>query len=133
MLCPVYIHAGDAAHAHGVTFPDFPGCFSAADDWDQLPAMIQEAVEVHFYGEEAIIPAPTPLGDQLRDAAYQGGAWMLFDIDLSKVSSKPIRLNISLPESLVREIDAAASSQHLTRSGFLAQAALRAMHPAHPD
>ena len=99
----------------------------------KLTAMIQEAVEVHFHGEEARIPAPTPLGDLLRDASYQGGAWMLFDIDLSKVSSKPIRLNISLPESLVREIDAAASSQHLTRSSFLAQAALKAMHPAHPN
>ena len=30
MLYPVYVHIGDADHAHGVTFPDFPGCFSAA-------------------------------------------------------------------------------------------------------
>lgn len=127
MLYPVYIHSGDDSHAHGVTFPDFPGCFSAADDWHQLPAMIQEAVEVHFHGEKAPIPAPTSLGDLLANPAYQGGAWMLVDIDLSKVSSKPVRLNISLPESLVHDIDAAAKSQHLTRSGFLAQAAMKAM------
>ena len=38
MLYPVYVHPGDADHAHGVTFPDFPGCFSAADDWSDLPA-----------------------------------------------------------------------------------------------
>nr|WP_295580638.1 type II toxin-antitoxin system HicB family antitoxin [uncultured Lamprocystis sp.] len=30
MLYPVYVHPGDADHAHGVTIPDFPGCFSAA-------------------------------------------------------------------------------------------------------
>ena len=45
MLYPVYIHMGDADHAHGVTFPDFPGCFSAVDDWIDLPAAVQEAVE----------------------------------------------------------------------------------------
>jgi len=32
MLYPVYVHLGDETHAHGVTIPDFPGCFSAADD-----------------------------------------------------------------------------------------------------
>ena len=40
MLYPVYVHLGDAKHAHGVTFPDFPGCFSAADGWNDLPAAI---------------------------------------------------------------------------------------------
>lgn len=43
MLYPVYIHVGDETHAHGVIFPDFPGCFAAADTWEELPAMIQEA------------------------------------------------------------------------------------------
>jgi metal-responsive CopG/Arc/MetJ family transcriptional regulator len=38
-----------------------------------------------------------------------------------------VRLNISLPESLLHQIDLAAKSQHLTRSGFLAQAAMKAM------
>ena len=38
MLYPVYVHMGDAKHAHGVTFPDFPGCFSAADEWSVRPA-----------------------------------------------------------------------------------------------
>ncbi len=33
MLYPAYIHIGDDQHAHGVTIPDFPGCFSAADEW----------------------------------------------------------------------------------------------------
>jgi len=41
-----------------------------------------------------------------------------------------VRLNICLPEQPVHEIDAAAKRQHLTRSGFLAQAALRAIKAA---
>jgi predicted RNase H-like HicB family nuclease len=45
MLFPVYVHVGDKDHAHGVTIPDLPGCFSAADEWEDLPRMVQEAVE----------------------------------------------------------------------------------------
>jgi metal-responsive CopG/Arc/MetJ family transcriptional regulator len=38
-----------------------------------------------------------------------------------------VRLNISLPENLLHDIDEHAKTMHLTRSGFLAQAALKAM------
>lgn len=85
MLFPVYIHLGDAEHAHGVTIPDLPGCFSAADHWAELPARIQEAVEIYFDGEDVDIPRPTPLEDLAHDPRYQdGGIWMLVDIDLSR-------------------------------------------------
>jgi metal-responsive CopG/Arc/MetJ family transcriptional regulator len=46
------------------------------------------------------------------------------DIDVSRLSTKPVRINISLPENLVQDIDRYAKSHHLTRSGFLAKAAL---------
>ena len=129
MLYPVYVHPGDKKHAHGVTFPDFPGCFSAADSWEDLPAAIQEAVETHFHNEpNAAVPAPTPLEKLSVMPDYQdGGVWLLADIDLSRIDIKPVRLNISLPSSLVHEIDAWAQHNHLTRSGFLALAAQRAM------
>lgn len=52
---------------------------------------------------------------------------MMVDIDLSKVNNKAIRLNISLPESLVHRIDAVAKAQHLSRSAFLAKTAEREM------
>ncbi|MEJ6666774.1 MAG: type II toxin-antitoxin system HicB family antitoxin, partial [Alcaligenes aquatilis] len=58
---------------------------------------------------------------------YKDGFWMMVDIDLSKVNNKAIRLNISLPESLVHRIDAVAKAQHLSRSAFLAKAAEREM------
>jgi predicted RNase H-like HicB family nuclease len=113
MLYPVYIHMGDAKHAHGVTFPDFPGCFSAADEWSDLPGAIQEAVEAHFHGEP--------------DAQYQGGVWLLAEIDLTRIDTRPVRLNVSLPSNLVQQIDTWASEHHMTRSGFLAKAAVEAM------
>jgi len=66
MLYAVYDHLGDETHAHGVTPPDFPGCFSAADRWKDIPAKIQEAVELYFEGKSSEVPVPTPL-DRLRD------------------------------------------------------------------
>jgi predicted RNase H-like HicB family nuclease len=127
MLYPVYIHVGDDTHAHGVTVPDFPGCFSAADNWDELPAKIQEAIEVYCEGEDMDIPAPTALEALTPKSKYKGGVWMLVDVDVSQLSTRPVRLNVSLPEGLVKRIDAYAKAHHLSRSGFLAKAAVSEM------
>lgn len=77
MLYPAYVHLGDHQRAHGVTRPDFPGCFSAADDWHGLPAAIQAAVELYFENEELEVPEPTPLEIAARRGEYEGGVWML--------------------------------------------------------
>lgn len=127
MLYPVYVHVGDAGHAHGVTFPDFPGCFSAADDWNELPAAAQEAMEAHFSGEPEAVPPPTPLEQLTTRPEFSGGVWMLVDLDLSRIDTRPVRLNVSLPANLVHQIDAWAQAHHMTRSGFLASAAAKAM------
>jgi predicted RNase H-like HicB family nuclease len=127
MLYPVYVHVGDATHAHGVTFPDFPGCFAAADEWEGLPAAIQEAVEAHFHEEPESVPAPTPLEQLARDPQYEDGVWLLAEVDLRRIDTRPVRLNISLPANLVQQIDAWADAHHMTRSGFLAKAAQEAM------
>lgn len=71
MLYPVYIHMGDAKHAHGVTVPDFPGCFSAADNWDQLPANIQEAIKVYCEGEDMARGFDTRLGGLFKRLAHR--------------------------------------------------------------
>ncbi len=129
MFYPVYVHPGDKDHAHGVTIPDFPGCFSAADDWVDIPAMIQEAAEVYFDGESLEIPPPTPLERLSRLEEFQGGVWMMVDIDTTRIRPKALRLNISLPEPLVRRIDHYAKTHHLSRSGFLARAAESVLRP----
>jgi len=127
MLYPVYVHTGDDSHAHGVTIPDFPGCFSAADDWQDLPAMVQEAIELWCEGSNVELPKPTALNNLINHPDYTGGVWVLIDIDVAKLETKAIRLNISLPQGLVAEIDAYAKSHGASRSGFLAQAARQAM------
>jgi len=127
MLYPVYVHFGDENHAHGATIPDFPGCFSAADDLQDLPRMIQEAIELWCEGQDLDLPKPTSLEKLANNPDYQGGVWLLINIDASKLETKSVRLNISLPQGLVSEIDSYAKTHGATRSGFLAKAARQAM------
>ncbi|MDD5028917.1 MAG: type II toxin-antitoxin system HicB family antitoxin [Rhodoferax sp.] len=131
MLYPVYVHPGDEAHSHGAQVPDFPGCFSAADDLQELPRKVQEAVEVWFDGEDLDLPAPSGLDSLALKSDYTGGCWMLIDIDTSRLdlrsNKKPMRINISMPADLVHDIDLAARASGATRSGFLAKAARQAM------
>ncbi len=131
MLYPVYVHPGDATHSHGVEVPDFPGCFSAADDLQDLPRMVQEAIEVWCAGEGMDLPVPTTLEELATNSDFAGGMWMLVDVDVSRLdvrsSQKSVRLNISLPEGLLHDIDEAARASGATRSGFLAKAARQAM------
>ena len=131
MLYPVYVYLGDSDQAHGVAMPDFPGCFSAADDWQDLPRLVQEAVEVWCMGENLDLPEPTALEKLARNGKFSGGVWMLIEIDVTKLDTRanqrPVRINVSIPAGLLHEIDNAARAQGATRSGFLAEAARSAM------
>lgn len=127
MLYPVYVHK-DQDSAYGLTFPDFEGCFSAADDLQDVERMAQEAVELHFDGEDIPLPAPSSPEQWGGDDRFEGGYWLLLNIDTSKINSKSVRINISMPEALVKRIDQAAKRQHLSRSAFLAKSAEMSLH-----
>lgn len=130
MLYPIYVHKEEGG-AYGATFPDIAGCFTAADDIQSLPRSAQEAVEAHFGADIDPVPPPSAPDAWARHPDYQdGGFWMMVDIDLSRVRSRAIRLNISLPENLVQRIDAAARQRGQSRSAFLATAAEHEMAEA---
>lgn len=68
----VLVHK-DPDSACGMTFPDAPGCFSAADEIDDLFAMAQEALEGWTEGmiEEGLpIPATRPLSEIQADPEW---------------------------------------------------------------
>jgi predicted RNase H-like HicB family nuclease len=132
MLYPIYVHQGDAKHAHGVTIPDFPGCFSAVDNWDELPAMVQESIELYCEGEDMELPKPSSLEKLIKNQEYQAGIWMMLDINVSKLNFKSVPLNISLPSKLVSRLDAYVSRHQMTRSDFFILAALEVMKQNEP-
>jgi predicted RNase H-like HicB family nuclease len=124
MLYPVYVHMGDDEHAHGAEVPDFPGCFTAADEWQDLPRLVQEAVEVFFEGEDMEVPEPSDLNVLRDNEDYTDGTWIFVDVDLNKLDIKKERVNLSIPAYALKEIDAYATSHGYNRSGFMVQAAL---------
>jgi predicted RNase H-like HicB family nuclease len=110
----------------GVSFPDFPGAVTAGTDLDDARRMAEEALALHVEGmieDGEAIPEPSSLEAIMSDPANREAVAVL--IPLKSVAKKAVRLNITLPEDVLREIDAYAEAHGLTRSGFLAQAALR--------
>lgn len=68
----VIVHK-DADSAYGMIFPDAPGCFSAADDIDDLFVMAEEALSLWAEGEiedGRLMPAPRGLDELKSDPAW---------------------------------------------------------------
>ncbi|MEE8056915.1 MAG: type II toxin-antitoxin system HicB family antitoxin [Pseudomonadales bacterium] len=122
MLYPVYVHK-DEGTAFGITVPDFPGCFSAADNWDDLPVKVREAVELYCDGESLAIPTPGNIEAYANEKEYTDGQWVYVEINTAELNTKAVRINISLPENLISQIDQRAKAQGMSRSGFLSVAA----------
>jgi predicted RNase H-like HicB family nuclease len=127
MRYPVAIELGDETHAYGVVVPDLPGCFSAGDTLDEAIAQAKEAIELWM--ETVIedgqpIPEASPIAKHQIDPEFAGWIWALVEMDLSKLSGKAKRVNITLPERILASIDQAADRSGDTRSGLLAKAAL---------
>lgn len=89
--------------------------------------MIQEAIELWCEGEDVSLPEPTALDQLVKNPEYAGGVWLLIDVDTARLETRAVRLNISLPQGLLAQIDSYAKSHGVSRSGFLAQAARQAM------
>lgn len=116
-------HEGDA---YGVSFPDFPGCTTVADDLDSAVAKAAEVLAFHAEGlaEDGPLPRPRSLSELKSDPDFYEDAK---DAVLVLVPYEPptraMRINITLEESLLARIDRSADAASETRSGYLAEAA----------
>ncbi len=130
MRFPVVIHKdkdSDSESDYGVTVPDLPGCFSAGNTFDDALINAEEAIECHVEGmliDGEQIPSNKSVEVYKRKKEYRGGVWALVSIDLSKLSGKAKRINITLPERLLHQVDQYATSHGESRSGLIANAAL---------
>ncbi|MEZ4861431.1 MAG: type II toxin-antitoxin system HicB family antitoxin [Caldilineaceae bacterium] len=126
MRYPVVIHK-EANSDYGVTVPDLPGCFTAGETVDDALVQAVEAIECHIEGlllDHEPIPAQRSIEEHRRNPDYTDALWALVTIDLSKLSGKAKRINITLPERLVSTVDRYASAHGETRSGLIAQATM---------
>jgi predicted RNase H-like HicB family nuclease len=118
----------DADSDYGVSFPDFPGVVTAGRTLDEARALAEEALAFHIEGlieDEEAIPAPSSLEAVMKDLGNRDGVAIL--VAAKAKSGKAVRVNITLPEDVLAEIDRYAEDHGFTRSGFLTQAAKRAL------
>jgi len=119
----------EGKEAYGVVFPDFPGCISAGNTFDEAMQMAHEALAGHVNllkedGED--IPAPRTL-DQIKRSWEDWKEWEKnYDFVVGYVMLLPLktsakRVNIMLDETLLTQIDKVTKN----RSSFLAEAARR--------
>jgi len=121
----------DAGSDYGVSFPDFPGLATAGRTLDEAREMAEEALAFHIEGMIAdgeAIPDPSTLDVAMADPAYRRS--LIAIISRKSPARRAVRVNVTLPEDVLSKIDRYAESRGLTRSGFLARAAKRAMEEA---
>jgi predicted RNase H-like HicB family nuclease len=121
----------DPRSDYGVSFPDFPGLATAGRNLDVARAMAEEALDFHIEGmieDGQVIPEPSSLDAVMTDPENRDGVVTL--ISTRPSAKRAVRVNVTLPEDTLAEIDRYAESRGLTRSGFLARAARRAMEDA---
>ena len=133
MRYPIAIEPGTDGSAYGVIVPDLPGCFSAGNTLDEAVANAEEAILLFLEDaiEEGTMPPAASTLEALRSRAdFSGWTWALANVDLSKLSTKAVRVNITVPDRLLTAIDSYAERHGETRSGFLTRAAMAAMRAA---
>ncbi|MDR5653667.1 type II toxin-antitoxin system HicB family antitoxin [Ruixingdingia sedimenti] len=116
----------DGDSAFGLTFPDLPGCFAAADSWDAIPAAATEALDLWFEDQPDVAPAPLDAIRQRDDvAAVLATGGVLLPVPYIPADTAVERVNVTLERGLLRAIDETAKGRGMTRSAFLASAARR--------
>jgi predicted RNase H-like HicB family nuclease len=123
------IHKDDSS-AYGASFPDLPGCYSAADSFADILPNAAEALDLWFEDAEIVEPRSIEVVRQEVSADLAAGAFLVA-VPYIRRSTKQQRVNISLDAGTLDAIDAAARSMKLTRSAFIALAAANEIKGAH--
>ena len=107
---------------YGVDFPDFPGCVTAGRTLEETRRMAEEALAFHIDGMIAggeMVPDPSDLDAVMADPQNREAVGFL--VQVATRPERAVRINVTLPENLVQEIDQVTTN----RSRFLAEAARR--------
>jgi predicted RNase H-like HicB family nuclease len=118
----------DAGSDFGVSFPDFPGVITAGTTLDDARAMAEEALALHVEGmteDGEAIPEASTLEEVMADPDNRSGVAILVSIKTEQ--PRAIRVNVTLPQDVLEQIDRYAEAHGFTRSGLLTQAAKKLM------
>ena len=129
MLYPIAIERGDRDTAHGIIVPDIVGCFSAADNYNDIFDNAIEVITGHLeclaeLGED--IPMPSHIEQYIDNPDYVSMTWALVPVDVSRYLGKTEKVNVTLPSRLIHLIDAKVASnkqRYKSRSAYLSSLA----------
>jgi predicted RNase H-like HicB family nuclease len=125
----------DTKSDFGVSFPDFPGCITAGKNIDEAKDMAQEALALHIQGmleDGDQLPSPSRLEEIMNDPDYASAIAYLV-VSVPDAKPRTVRVNVTVPEMTLKQIDAAAKKQGMSRSSFLVHAAQNAIHSIQSD
>lgn len=126
MKYPVVIHK-EKKSAYGVIIPDLPGCFSAGKTMEEALENAREAILCHIEGllmDKEPIPQPLQMEIHKNTPDYKDGIWALVGVDLSEISGKAKRVNVTIPQRFLQQFDKFAKKRGESRSGFIVSAAM---------
>lgn len=119
-----------------VMVPDLPGCSVNVETIDLGLEKISQSIKSHLailaeYGEK--IPTALSIDKHRKQYAidnphtYAQAFWAIIDIDITAYLGRSHKINVTLPEILIKQIDECVSKDeaYKTRSGFIASACLR--------
>jgi predicted RNase H-like HicB family nuclease len=126
MHYPVVIQKrGDSEYQ--VLVPDITGCITVGPTMEAALQLTTDTLELHIDGltqSGRPIPSARRIEDHQSKTEFANGVWALIAIDISKRLGKSKRINITMPERLLLQIDKFTASSGGNRSGFLADAAM---------
>ena len=115
----------DATSGFGASFPDFPGAVTVAETLEALRVAAEEVLAFHIEGmieDGAVIPVPAALDVVVGLEDYRDAVAVLV-VKAPDVVSPAVRINVTIPDQMLKRIDQYAAKHGLTRSGFLVLAA----------
>lgn len=125
----------EAKSDFGVSFPDFPGCITAGKNIDEAKDMAQEALAFHIQGmleDGEQLPGPSRLEEIMSDPDYVNAIAFLV-VSVPDAKPRTVRVNVTVPEMTLKQIDAAAKKRGMSRSSFLVHAAQNAIRSIQSD
>lgn len=103
------------------SFPDFHTADASGDSLNELTHNAKVTVEALYDRSEQLISIPTCNTTELQALQMDdgNGIWVFVDIDLTRVTSKSLGIQVNLLESLLQQVDARSRERRMTRSAFV--------------
>jgi predicted RNase H-like HicB family nuclease len=119
-----------------ISVPDLPGCSVISKSIDLGMEQVTSVIQSHLtilaeYGEK--IPNAKSLERHRENFkldnphTFMQAFWAIINIDITPYLGKSHKINVTLPEILIAQIDnkVSKSTSYKTRSGFIAKACIR--------